>query len=146
MKSIIGLLAVVASCLFPVGDAVLVLTASEAPTVTIDSGAVVGVATSPAGASATVNKYLGILFGASPVRSAPAVRPTPWKKPFQATEYGPACVQQFNYPEASRNASIAWFDTPPPPAGESEDCLNVNVYVPGLPGMNKTVMAWIYVC
>ncbi|KAJ9498839.1 hypothetical protein H2202_005516 [Exophiala xenobiotica] len=143
MKSIVGLLAVVASCLFPVGDAV-VLTASEAPTVTIDSGAVVGVATSPAGASATVNKYLGIPFGASPVRFAPAVRPTPWKKPFQATKYGPACVQQFNYPEASRNASIAWFDTPPPPAGESEDCLNVNVYVPGLPGKNKTVMAWIY--
>jgi hypothetical protein len=82
MKSIVGLLAVVASCLSPVGDAI-VLTASEAPTVTIDSGAVVGVATSPAGASATVNKYLGIPFGASPVRFAPAVRPRHGRNPFK---------------------------------------------------------------
>ncbi|KAJ4502550.1 hypothetical protein HRR83_009263 [Exophiala dermatitidis] len=120
------------------------VSAAAAPTVTIDSGPVVGVATSPAGASATVNKYLGIRFAASPIRFAPPVKPTQWTTPFDASKYGPACIQQFNYPEATRNATIAWYNTPPPPAGESEDCLNVNVYVPGTGGEARTVMAWIY--
>ncbi|KIX01546.1 uncharacterized protein Z518_09272 [Rhinocladiella mackenziei CBS 650.93] len=132
----------IVTLLFTCGDAAP--TSSAAPAVTIDSGVVVGVATSPAGSSATVNKYLGIPFAASPTRFAPAVKPTPWKSPLHATKYGPACIQQFNYPEVARNRSIAWFNTPPPPAGESEDCLNLNVYVPGTPGRNKTVMAWIY--
>ncbi|KAG9789901.1 alpha/beta-hydrolase, partial [Aureobasidium melanogenum] len=120
------------------------VSAAAVPTVTIDSGPVVGVATSPAGATATVNKYLGIPFAASPIRFAPPVKPTPWTTPFDASKYGPACIQQFNYPEATRNATIAWYNTPPPPAGESEDCLNVNIYVPGTGGEAKTVMAWIY--
>lgn len=115
------------------------------PTVTIDSGPVVGTTTSLSGASVIVTKYLGIPFAASPTRFAPAARPTSWQTPLNATKYGPACVQQFNYPEAARNRTIAFFNTPPPPAGESEDCLNLNVYVPGSSGKNKTVMVWIYV-
>ncbi|KAJ9641752.1 uncharacterized protein PV06_03775 [Exophiala oligosperma] len=142
MKSFVGFVAIAAICALS-ADAAAIVT-SAAPSVTIDSGPVVGTTTSPPGASATVDKYLGIPFAASPVRFAPATKPTPWREPFQATKYGPACIQQFPYPEASRNLSIAWFNTPPPPAGESEDCLNVNVYVPGTPGSNKTVMAWIY--
>ncbi|KIV78038.1 hypothetical protein PV11_09801 [Exophiala sideris] len=130
---------------FSFGDAAPATSSSyAAPTVTIDSGAVVGTTTVLAGAMVTVEQYLGIPFAASPIRFAPPADPTSWQSPYQATKYGPACVQQFNYPEASRNASIAWFDTPPPPAGESEDCLNLNVYVPATPGKNKTVMAWIY--
>ena len=120
-------------------------TSAAGPTVTVDSGLVVGTATSLSGASASVTKYLGIPFAASPTRFAPAARPTSWKTPLDATKYGPACLQQFNYPEASRNRTIAFFNTPPPSAGESEDCLNLNVYVPGTPGKNKTVMVWIYV-
>lgn len=119
--------------------------AAAAPTVTVDSGPVVGTTTSLSGASVYVTKYLGIPFAASPTRFAPAARPTPWKTPLNATKYGPACVQQFNYPEATRNRSMAFFNTPPPPAGESEDCLNLNVYVPGTSTKNKTVMVWIYV-
>ncbi len=131
---------------FIVADAAPASAASSAaPTVTIDSGAVVGTTTRLAGATVAVDKYLGIPFAASPTRFAPAVRPTPWKSPYHATKYGPACIQQFNYPELSRNATMAWFNTPPPPAGESEDCLNLNVYAPATPGKNKTVMAWIYV-
>ena len=131
--------------LFGVGDAAPATSSSSAPSVTIDSGVVVGTTTVLAGATVTVEQYLGIPFAASPTRFAPPANPTPWQAPYQATKYGPACIQQFNYPETSRNASIAWFDTPPPPAGESEDCLNLNVYVPATPGKNKTVMAWIYV-
>ncbi|KIX00300.1 uncharacterized protein Z518_10439 [Rhinocladiella mackenziei CBS 650.93] len=125
-----------------IGNAIPAFAAT--PTATIDSGAVVGVATSVTGATVTVNKYLGIPFAASPRRFAPPVKPTPWRSPYHATKYRPACIQQFNYPEAQRNATIAWYNTPPPPAGESEDCLNLNVYVPQTPTRNKTVMAWIY--
>lgn len=140
-----SLLQLVLGAFLLVNNACAAPTSASAPTVSIDTGALVGVATSPAGATVTVNKYLGIPFAASPTRFAPPVKATPWSSPYSATKYGPACIQQFDYPEASRNASIAWYNTPPPPAGESEDCLNLNVYVPGTPGKNKIVMAWIYV-
>ncbi|EXJ78651.1 hypothetical protein A1O1_09052 [Capronia coronata CBS 617.96] len=138
------LLQLVLAVFFLINDGLAAPASVPTPTVTIDSGVVVGVATSPAGATVTVNKYLGIPFAASPIRFAPPTQPTPWTSPYNATKYGPACIQQFNYPEASRNATMGWFNTPPPPAGESEDCLNLNVYVRGTPGKNKTVMAWIY--
>ncbi|KIX92340.1 uncharacterized protein Z520_11948 [Fonsecaea multimorphosa CBS 102226] len=120
------------------------LSQQHAPTASIDAGLVIGTTTSVSGAAATVNKFLGVPFAASPTRFAPPVRPTPWSVPLQATAYGPACPQQFSYPEVARELQMAWFNTPPPPAGESEDCLNLNIYVPGTPGGNKTVMAWIY--
>lgn len=130
--------------LFSLGNAAP--TSAAAPTVTIDSGPVVGLVTTLSGGSVSVDKFLGIPFAASPTRFAPASRPTSWQAPFDATKYGPACIQQFDYPETQRNQTIALFNTPPPPAGENEDCLNLNVYVPGTPGKNKTVMVWIYVC
>ncbi|KAJ9605057.1 hypothetical protein H2200_010447 [Cladophialophora chaetospira] len=111
------------------------------PTVTIDSGPVQGVATSIPGAPHNVTKYLGVPFAAKPLRFAPPASPKAWKTPFKATKYGPACIQQFDYP--AHNITISWFDTPPPAAGESEDCLNVNVYAPAA-GKNKTVMVWFY--
>ncbi|EXJ73922.1 uncharacterized protein A1O5_02216 [Cladophialophora psammophila CBS 110553] len=114
-----------------------------APTATIDSGVVIGTATSLAN-SVVVDKFLGIPFAASPTRFAPPATPTPWPSPFHATKFGPACIQQFNYPEASRNLSIYLGNTPPPPTGESEDCLNVNVWVPRTTTKAKTVMVWIY--
>ena len=115
-------------------------------TVTIDSGVVIGTATSFLGASVSVNKFLGIPFAASPTRFSEAARPTPWQEPLDASKYGPACIQQFNYPEAARDQNIAFFDTPPPAGGESEDCLNLNIYMPASPTLDKTVMVWIYVC
>ncbi|KAF2094079.1 alpha/beta-hydrolase [Rhizodiscina lignyota] len=115
-----------------------------APTATIDSGSVVGQTTSIPGGKIPINKYLGVPFAAPPVRFEPPMRPTPWSEPFDASEYGPACIQQFPYqPSPSRDQVIAWFNTPPPPAGESEDCLNVNIYAPATPG-KKPVMFWIY--
>lgn len=117
---------------------------SSSPTVTIDSGPVVGQATSVPEGKVTINKYLGVPFAASPVRFEPPTAPTPWKKPLDATNYRPGCIQQFAYqPTPSRDQIISWFNTPPPPAGESEDCLNVNIYAPATPG-NKAVLFWIY--
>jgi carboxylesterase type B len=114
---------------------------SSPPTVTIDSGVVQGVATSVPGAPNNVTKYLGVPFAAKPLRFAPPTSPKPWTTPFKATKYGPACLQEFAYP--AHAITISWFDTPPPAAGESEDCLNVNIYTPAT-GKNKTVMVWFY--
>ncbi|KIW41286.1 uncharacterized protein PV06_06858 [Exophiala oligosperma] len=117
---------------------------SSAPTVNIDAGMVVGTTTTVPGTTATVSEFLGVPFAASPTRFAPPTRAVPWSTPLQATAYGPACPQQFNYPEELREITMAWFNTPPPSAGESEDCLNLNIYVPGTAGKNKAVMVWIY--
>ncbi|KAK5076089.1 hypothetical protein LTR51_001769 [Lithohypha guttulata] len=119
---------------------------TSAPSATIDSGVVIGTQTSIAGApSPVVNQYLGVPFAASPTRFAPAQSATPWSSAYMATQRGPACIQQFNYPESSRNFTIAAFNTPAPP--ESEDCLSVNIFVPAGAqngGGLKPVMFWIY--
>ncbi len=48
-------------------------------------------------------------------------------------------------PEAVRDYEMVSFgNVPPPPAGESEDCLYLNVYAPAAPGAGRTVMFWIY--
>ena len=119
---------------------------SKAPRATIEAGVVIGAATSVSGAaSATaVNKYLGVPFAASPTRFSPPASATAFTKPFNATRYGLTCPQQFNYPAAARAAQIEFFDTPGPPNGEGEDCLNVNIFVPVTETKNKTVMVWIF--
>jgi hypothetical protein len=111
------------------------------PTATISSGVVHGVATIVPGSSITVNKFLGIPFAAQPERFSPARPPAPWPTPYEATSYGPACIQQFNYPAQARDRFMGWFNQPPPP--ESEDCLNVNVFAPATRG-KKAVLLWIY--
>lgn len=118
----------------------------HAPTATIEAGVVIGTTTAvPGAASATVvNKFLGVPFAASPTRFAPPTSATPWSKPYNASFYGKTCPQQFSYPEAMRKQIMGLFDNPPPPGGEGEDCLNVNIFVPATPTMNKTVMVWIY--
>lgn len=66
------------------------------PTATIDAGIVYGTTTSLPAATATVNKYLGIPFAASPpVRFSPPEKPQSWNAPINATAYKPACIQQF---------------------------------------------------
>lgn len=40
---------------------------------------------------------------------------------------------------------MQWFNTPPPPTVEDEDCLFVNVFAPtGAADASKAVMFWIY--
>ncbi|UKZ48112.1 hypothetical protein TrVGV298_002348 [Trichoderma virens] len=116
----------------------------SSPTATIDSGVIVGVATSLPEGRLPINKFLGVPFAASPVRFQPPVTPTPWTRALDVSEYGPACIQQLAVQDGiSRAQLVAWANTPPPPAGESEDCLSVNVYAPASPGA-KPVMVWIY--
>ncbi|KAL0954205.1 hypothetical protein HGRIS_005333 [Hohenbuehelia grisea] len=115
------------------------------PTVTIADGSVVGTTTRIPGASSTVNKFLGIPFAVSPPkRFFPPASPKKWKKALDATQFKPACMQQFNYPETTRNFTISVFSSPNPP--ESEDCLYLNVFVPAKKSKKggRAVMFWLY--
>ncbi|ODH47352.1 hypothetical protein GX48_06523 [Paracoccidioides brasiliensis] len=115
------------------------------PTVTISSGLVAGIATSLPPSERVVHKFLGIPFGKPPVRFKPPQQASPWQSVYDASTYRPACLQQFNYPEEKRNQSIKWFNTPGPPAGESEDCLNLNVFSPASASEgSKAVLFWIH--
>ncbi|KPM46353.1 hypothetical protein AK830_g182 [Neonectria ditissima] len=115
------------------------------PTATIDCGVVVGTTTSLPTSTVTVNKFLGIPFGAVPVRFGPPQPAPPLESIYDASEYKPSCIQKFNYPEAARNQSIKWYNTPGPPAGESEDCLNLNIFAPATaPDRPRAVLFWIY--
>ncbi|KAF4967249.1 hypothetical protein FSARC_5161 [Fusarium sarcochroum] len=118
---------------------------SDKPTATIDNGVVVGTTTSIPDSKTVVNQYLGIPFGEKPVRFSPPKPAKPWDSPYDASEYKPACIMKFNYPEEQRNRSIKNFATPGPPAGTSEDCLNLNIYAPaGAKSGSKPVAFWIY--
>ncbi|EEU44833.1 uncharacterized protein NECHADRAFT_49338 [Fusarium vanettenii 77-13-4] len=118
---------------------------SDSPTAVIDTGDVIGTTTSIPDSKVTVNKFLGIPFAEAPVRFAPPEPAKSWSKPYDASKHKPACVPKFNYPEDKRNESIKIWYTPPPPAGDSEDCLNINVFAPAgsKPG-SKAVAFWIY--
>jgi carboxylesterase type B len=119
-------------------------TTNGRPSVTIDSGVVLGITKTENQTGLQLNVFLGVPFAAKPVRWAPAKPPTPWTTPFDASKYGPACIQQFNYPAARRNLILQWFNTPAPQ--ESEDCLNACVYAPLDAGNDtkKAVMVWFY--
>lgn len=106
-----------------------------------DAGPVVGFKQTVPEATYDLNVYLGVPFAAPPERWGAPVPPSPWKKPYVASTISPACIQQFNYPEARRSIILQWFNTPAPP--ESEDCLYLNVYAPRTKEP-KPVMVWIY--
>ena len=74
-----------------------VSTSSCLPTVVLHSGIVIGTTTSVLSATATVNKFLGIPFAASPPqRFSPPSKVAPWHKPLNASAFKPACIQQFD--------------------------------------------------
>jgi carboxylesterase type B len=115
------------------------------PTAVIDNGIVVGTTTSIPSSTVVVKKFLGIPFAAPPLRFSSPRPARRWRGIYDASEYKPACIQQFNYPEAARNQTIKFFNTPPPPAGESEDCLNLNVFAPATRSEEpKAVLFWLF--
>ncbi|KAG6009451.1 hypothetical protein E4U21_002366 [Claviceps maximensis] len=132
-------------------------------TIATDSGLLTGtymhtgvraVARSESDASTTaVARFLGIRFGKPPMRFAPAEPAAPWNSststPYDASAYGPTCLQQFNYPDDARNRTIRWFNTPSFPGTESEDCLFLNVFAPASTSAPpaqplRAVMVWFY--
>ncbi|KAF2674085.1 alpha/beta-hydrolase, partial [Microthyrium microscopicum] len=91
-----------------------------------------------------VKNWMGIPFASPPVRFMPPQDPQPWSTPLETTKESDSCLQQFGYPEASRNLTIKIFSTPMPK--ESEDCLYLNVWAPAGPAPSQgfPVMFYIY--
>jgi len=120
------------------------------PSVTVTQGILTGTTTTFPSATATVNQFLGIPFGAKPERFATPTAASAWSGTYDATKYKDVCIQQFSYISAFgvdfRELTIKVFDTPGPQANESEDCLNLNVFAPSTASTSnlKPVMFWIY--
>ncbi|PHH90459.1 hypothetical protein CDD83_3591 [Cordyceps sp. RAO-2017] len=112
---------------------------SRRPIVTLSAGRVAGTS------AGSVNRFLGVPFANPPVRFEPPEPADSWDNTYDASQSKPACVQKFKYPEDARNRTISWFNTPPPPAGESEDCLYLDIYAPAdaRPG-SKAVLFWLF--
>ncbi|KNG80689.1 carboxylesterase hlo [Aspergillus nomiae NRRL 13137] len=112
------------------------------PTAIIDSGAIVGTTTSFPSSTAIVRKYLGVPFAAPPVRFSPPEPVERWSTFYNATQWGPSCIQQIGQ---SGKELFGMLDLPPPANGESEDCLNLNVFTPeSASAGSKAVLVWFY--
>ena len=90
----------------------------------------------------TVYQYLGIPYAKPPVGDLRFRKPLPiqpWSETLNANEMPPACIQYAEYP-------FPWYDFQ---QGKSENCLYLNVWVPGTKNINskqikKSVMFWLY--
>lgn len=119
----------------------------SAPTATIDSGPLRGKTTKLATADTIVNQFLGIPFARPPVgdlRFAAPEDSEPWSSEYDATEQPQACMQYFGPENEMRRVGMAIFNNPPAAAGESEDCLYLNVYAPSGGTADKPVLFWIH--
>ena len=70
--------------------------------------------------------FKGVRFGAPTQRFQPPQRPTPWRDPAPALVYGAASPQRGDEPN------------------QSEDCLFLNVWTPGLDAARRPVMVYIH--
>ncbi|KAH8426339.1 carboxylesterase/lipase family protein [Aspergillus melleus] len=116
--------------------------ADSMPTAIIDSGAIVGTATSLPSSTVVVRQYLGIPFAAPPVRFSPPKPVAPWSGMRNATTWGPVCIQMMNQASKDYYDLVGIGDAL---GGESEDCLNLNVFTPAdASAGSKPVLVWIY--
>jgi para-nitrobenzyl esterase len=78
--------------------------------------------------------FKGVPYAEPPVgelRFTPPQPPEPWSDTYEASEFGPICPQPQDEYE----------DTEVP---QSEDCLTLNVWTPGLDSSDMPVMVWIH--
>lgn len=116
------------------------------PTATVeDYGVVVGTTTVLPSSSSTVNKFLGIPYAAKPTRFELPQPPEPLQSAYNASEYKPACMQTYIYPNSTREYWADFISGGTQPE-ESEDCLNLNVFAPASANSTsgKPVLVWIY--
>ena len=79
--------------------------------------------------------FEGIPYARPPVgelRWKPPQPPEPWSGTLMATEYGPVAPQTVDALEPSSQLE------------QSEDCLSLNVWTPGIDGKRRPVMVWIH--
>ncbi|CCF35476.1 para-nitrobenzyl esterase, partial [Colletotrichum higginsianum] len=119
--------------------------ATAPPTATISSGLVQGASTILPSAASTVNKFLGIPYAIPPRRFSLPEPPAPWTEPFNATGFGPACLQSFGISELGPRPELLQelFNNPPPP--ESEDCLSINVFAPASPSASAGLAVLVFI-
>ncbi|MNS04880.1 Para-nitrobenzyl esterase [compost metagenome] len=94
--------------------------ASNAPRVSTVAGPVIG------RRQDGINVFKGLRYGAPTRRFQPPEPPTPWRDPAPAFDYGAASPQRGNEPN------------------QSEDCLFLNVWTPGLDAGRRPVMVYIH--
>jgi para-nitrobenzyl esterase len=91
-----------------------------------------------------VRIFRGVRYGASTAgerRFLPPAPARPWSGVHDTLEYGDSCPQT-PY-DLTRPSGISWF-TPFWPADQSEDCLALNVWTPGLDGKKRPVLVWLH--
>ncbi|XP_013393137.1 carboxylesterase 1D [Lingula anatina] len=111
--------------------------AAAQPQVTTKNGVIQGLVKTVAGHS--VNQFLGIPFAEPPVGALRFMKPQPpsnWTGVKQTTAFGAACMQN----TTDRTVFIPYN------VQLSEDCLTLNVFVPGTVSNTnrKAVMVWIH--
>ncbi|OWF40146.1 acylcarnitine hydrolase-like [Mizuhopecten yessoensis] len=104
-----------------------------APTVLTKLGEIEGIVENE------VHQFRNIPYAKPPVGNLRFSKPQahgPWNGVLDGTQFGPSCLQE-GPPEYERML---------PHQRQSEDCLSLNVYVPGHPSTmsNKSVMVWIH--
>jgi para-nitrobenzyl esterase len=121
----------VAACLVAVSSATGF--ATDQPRVQTDKGLVAGKLSD----DGAIREFLGIPYAQSPLGSLrwkPPQSAAKWKATLKANEFGKRCIQSGTYYD------ILFRD-----AGESEDCLTLNVWAPAAPANRKLpVMVWFY--
>ena len=88
-----------------------------------------------------IHAFRGVPFAAPPVgalRWRPPQPPAPWRRPRDATSFGSNCPQN----PIVIGTGLARLDEVR--GGQSEDCLHLNVWTPGLDGKRRPVMVWIH--
>ncbi|MDR4308412.1 carboxylesterase family protein [Chelatococcus sambhunathii] len=105
---------------------------AAAPKVSTDKGVVIGFVEDG------VARFYGIPYAKPPIgklRWRPPVEPEAWKKPLQATKFGPQCLQ------------VTTLGPFAGPQNTNEDCLYLNVYAPQSAiggGRKLPVIVWIH--
>jgi para-nitrobenzyl esterase len=102
--------------------------ASEAPVVGTGDGPVHG------SVEDGLSVFKGVPFAAPPVgdlRFKAPTSPEPWTEPLDATNFGPACAQEYDEEEVAEGGAL------------SEDCLTLNVWSRSLEG-NDPVIVFIH--
>jgi para-nitrobenzyl esterase len=115
------------------------------PAVKTTNGPVIGLM------EAGVATFKGLRYGAPPVgalRWAPPAKPAPWTDPASAISFGPAAMQfasgggAARYPGGVGPALNQLMNSGEDAIRQSEDCLFLNLWTPGLDSKARPVMVW----